>query len=190
VHVGGVRDVQECINFARSSGVRVAVTNAGAHSTHANEDNALLINLNRMRSVDVDAVRKTVRAEGGCVLGDVDHATAPYNIHVPAGTISHTGLVGLTLGGGIGWLTKKAGLTLDNVIEYELVLADGRFVKVNSSNEYADLMFGMRGAGFNFGVVTALTYQAVDVSAQIVTGPLFFPFSMAKQVLAAYSALN
>ncbi len=124
-------------------------------------DDGLVIDLSRMKGIRVDPVARTVRVEAGCVWGDVDHATHAFGMATPCGFISTTGVGGLTLGGGIGYLTRQYGLTIDNLVSVDIVLADGRFVTANAS-ENSDLFWAVRGGGGNFGVVTSFEFQSAS----------------------------
>ena len=132
----------------------------------------------------VDPLGCTVRVGPGCTQGDVDHATHVYGLAVPAGIVSTTGIAGLTLGGGTGYLTRKLGLTIDNLLEADVVLADGRIVTANKSQN-ADLYWGLRGGGGNFGVVTSFLFQAHSVST-VYAGPVFWDLENARTVMQKY----
>ena len=137
-----------------------------------------------MKGVRVDPARRTVRVEAGCTSGDVDHATHAFGLAVPFGIVSTTGVAGLTLGGGTGYLTRKYGLTIDNLLEADVVLADGSFVTA-SPTEHPDLFWALRGGGGNFGVVTSFLFQAHPVS-MVYAGPIFWDATHAKAVMRAY----
>jgi FAD/FMN-containing dehydrogenase len=130
-----------------------------------------MIDMSLMKGVRVDPSARTVHVGPGCTQGDVDHATHIYGLAVPAGIVSTTGIAGLTLGGGTGYLTRKHGLTSDNLLEADVVLADGRIVNANKS-ENADLYWGLRGGGGNFGIVTSFLFQAHPVN-MVYAGPIF-----------------
>jgi FAD/FMN-containing dehydrogenase len=147
-------------------------------------DDGLVVDLSRMRGVHVDPGTRTVRVEGGCTWGDVDHATHGFGLAVPSGIMSTTGVGGLTLGGGLGHLTRRHGFTVDNLLEADVVLPDGRFVTA-SDEEHPDLFWALRGGGGNFGVVTSFLFRAHPVS-EIVGGPTLWPAEQAAEVLRFY----
>jgi hypothetical protein len=143
-----------------------------------------VIDLSMMKSVRVDPASQTVRVDPGCTSADVDHATHAFGLAVPFGIVSSTGVAGLTLGGGTGYLTRKYGLTIDNLIEADVVLADGSFVTA-SENQHSDLFWALRGGGGNFGVVTSFLFEAHPVST-VYAGPIFWEATHAKEVMRAY----
>ena len=147
-------------------------------------DDGLMIDMSMMKGVHVDRAACTVRVGPGCTQGDVDHATHAYGLAVPAGIVSTTGIAGLTLGGGTGYLTRKLGLTADNLLEADVVLADGRIVTANKS-ENADLYWGLRGGGGNFGIVTSFLFQAHPVKI-VYAGPVFWDIENARTVMRKY----
>ena len=177
-----VADVISAVNFARERQMLVAIR-GGGHSGPGLGicDDGMVIDLSDMDSVRVDPARKTVTAEGGCVWREVDHATHAFGLATPSGFISSTGVGGLTLGGGIGYLSRTYGLTLDNLLSVDMVLADGNFVTASAS-ENADLFWAVRGGGGNFGVVTSFVFRLHDVST-VYGGPIFWPLDQAKEVL-------
>lgn len=142
----------------------------------------------RMRSVLVDPVPCTARAEGGATWRDFDHETQAFGLASTGGTDATTGIAGLTLGSGLGWLAGKYGLACDNLLSVDLVTADGRFLKV-SATENADLFWGVRGGGGNFGVVTFFAYRLHPVSS-VLAGPVLYPFAKAKEVLRFYAGFS
>ena len=158
------QDVVAAVNVAREHGLPPAVR-CGGHNVagKAMSDGGLTIDLSGLRDVTVDPERKLVHAGGGCRLGDVDAATAPYGLVVPAGIMSETGVAGLALGGGIGWFSRKHGLTCDNFVSLELVLASGEVIEVSAGS---DLFWALRGGGGNFGIVTRFTFRAYDRSEE------------------------
>lgn len=183
-----VADVISAVNFAREQHLPLAVR-GGAHNGPGlgTCDDGLVVDLARMKSVHVDPANKTIRAEGGCTWGDVDHAAHPFGLTVPSGFISTTGVGGLTLGGGIGYLTPQYGLTIDNLLGADMVLADGSFVTANAK-ENADLFWAVRGGGGNFGVVTSFLFQAHPVST-VYGGPIFWPLDQLHEVLPKWRDL-
>ena len=155
-----VADVIYSVNFARENNLLLAVRGGGHNGGGLGIcEEGLVIDLSGIKFIRVDTAEKTVRVGGGNVWGEVDHATHPYGLAVPAGIISTTGVGGLTLGGGVGHLSRKYGLTIDNLLEADMVLADGSFVTVNE-NQNTDLYWAIRGGGGNFGIVTSFKFQA------------------------------
>jgi len=178
-------DVIAAVKAAREHRALVAVR-AGGHNGpgFGTCDDGVVIDLSAMRGVRVDPERRTVRADAGCTSGDVDHATHAFALAVPFGIVSSTGVAGLTLGGGTGYLTRKHGLTVDNLLEADVVLADGRFVTA-SEESHPELFWALRGGGGNFGVVTSFLFSAHPVST-VYAGPIFWEATHAKAVMQAY----
>ena len=180
-----VADVITAVNFAREQGVLLAIRGGGHNGPGLGScDDGLVIDLSMMKSVRVDQAAKTVRAEGGCTSGDVDHATHAFGLAVPFGIVSTTGIAGLTLGGGTGYLTRQHGLTIDNLLEADVVLADGRVVTASKS-QHPELFWAICGGGGNFGVVTSFLFQAHPVST-VFAGPIFWDAQHAKAIMRAY----
>src|SRR5919198_6028314 len=179
------QDVASAIAFARSHDLPLAVRGGGHNGGGLGSvDDGVVADLSLLREVTVDPAARTVRVGGGCTWAEVDAATHEHGLAVPCGIISTTGVGGLTLGGGLGHLTRRCGLTIDNLLRAELVLADGRQV-VASADENPDLFWAIRGGGGNFGVVTTFVFRAHPVST-IVGGPTFWPIEEAEDVLKAY----
>ena len=180
-----VADVMAAVEFGRESNLLTAIR-SGGHSAGGMGicDDGLVIDLSRMKNVHIDPKAKTVRVAAGCVWGDVDHATHPFGMATPSGFISTTGVSGLTLGGGIGYLTRKHGLTIDNLLSADLVLADGRYVTA-SAKENPDLFWAIRGGGGNFGVATSFLFRLHPVNV-VHAGPIFWPLEQAQEVMKAY----
>ncbi|RPJ24118.1 MAG: FAD-binding oxidoreductase, partial [Chloroflexi bacterium] len=176
-------DVIAAVNFARENKLPLAVRGGGHNGAGLGIcDDGLVIDLSEMRGVRVDPVRREVRVEGGAVWADVDHATHPFGLAVPTGFVSSTGVGGLTLGGGVGYLTRKYGLTIDNLLSVDMVLADGSFVTA-SARENADLFWAVRGGGGNFGVVTSFLFRGNPVGETVYGGPIFWPVEHADKVM-------
>jgi FAD/FMN-containing dehydrogenase len=175
-------DVMAAVRLAGRTGIPMAVRGGGHNAGGLGVvDDGLVIDLSQMRGVRVDPDRRTVRAEGGALLGDMDHATHPFGLAVPCGILSTTGVGGLTLGGGIGHLTRRHGLSVDNLLSADVVLADGRMV-VASETRHPDLFWALRGGGGNFGVVTSFEFRAQPVST-VVGGPTLWPMEMAADAM-------
>src|SRR5579864_2177400 len=183
-----VADVMACVNIARDSKLLVSIRGGGHNGGGLGVcDGGLVIDLSRMKGVRVDSAARTVRAEGGCVWGDVDHATHAFGMATPSGIISTTGVGGLTLGGGLGHLTRKCGLAIDNLLAVDMILADGRLVTA-SAEENPDLYWAVRGGGGNFGVVTSFLFRTHTVK-MVYAGPTFWPLDRAAEVLRMYHQL-
>jgi len=181
----GLSDVVAAVRFARSHELLVSVRGGGHNAPGvAVCEGGLMIDLAGMRGVHVDPARRTARAEGGATWADFDCETQAFGLATTGGAISHTGIGGLTLGGGLGWLAGKYGLVCDNLLSVDLVTADGT-VLVASATENADLFWGLRGGGGNFGVVTSFEYQLHPVGP-VLAGPVLFPLTKAREALTVY----
>jgi FAD/FMN-containing dehydrogenase len=182
----GVADVIAAVKVAREAGLQVAVR-GGGHSFpgHGVCEDGLVIDLSLMKGTRVDPYGLTARAQAGVLLGELDRETQQFGLAVPAGIVTHTGLAGLTLGGGIGWIMRKYGLTIDNLRSVDVVTADGEFVKA-SATENADLFWGVRGAGGNFGVVTEFEFNLNPLGPTVVAGPVFWLVEDSPEVLRFY----
>jgi FAD/FMN-containing dehydrogenase len=178
-------DVSKAVSFARAHGLPIAIR-GGAHNGAGlgSVDDGVVIDLSLMRDVEVDPDARTVRVGGGCTWGEVDAATNEHGLATPSGIISTTGVGGLTLGGGLGHLTRKCGLAIDNLLEAEVVLANGEQVRANA-DENPDLYWALRGGGGNFGVVTSFLFRLHDVGT-VIAGPTFWPVESGAEVLRAY----
>lgn len=185
VRCSDVADVISAVNYARGNNLLLAVRGGGHNGAGLGIcDGGLVIDLSRMRGIRVDPQNRTVQAQGGCTLGDIDHATHPFGLAISSGIASTTGIAGLTLGGGHGYLSRKYGLTVDNLLEADVVLADGSFVTANAK-ENKDLYWAIRGGGGNFGVVTSFLFKAHPVST-IYGGPMLWPLEKAAEVMKWY----
>lgn len=178
-------DVMAGVNFAREEGLVLAVR-GGAHNGPGlgTCDGGLVLDLSPMKGVRVDPATGAVRVAGGAVWGEVDHATHAFGLAVPSGFISTTGVGGLTLGGGVGYLTRRYGLTIDSLLEVDMVLADGRFVTA-SRREQPDLFWAVRGGGGNFGAVTSFLFQG-HPAGTVYGGPIFYPFERGPEVIRSW----
>jgi FAD/FMN-containing dehydrogenase len=186
VRCRGAADVMRAVNFARERGVLLAVR-AGGHNISGNAvcEGGLLLDLSLMRGVRVDPMRGTARVEPGATLGDFDREAQAFGLATPLGINSTTGVAGLTLGGGFGWLSRKFGLTVDNLVSADVVTADGRLVQA-SATENPDLFWALRGGGGNFGVVTSFEFRLHPVGPMVLSGLIVHPFSRARELLAGY----
>jgi FAD binding domain/Berberine and berberine like len=182
----GVSDVAAAISFGKRTGLPVAVR-SGGHSFPGSSvcDDGLVIDLSLMKEVQVDPDGRTARAQAGVLLGELDRETQRFGLAVPAGIVTHTGLAGLTLGGGIGWLMRKFGLTIDQLLSVDLMTADGELVRA-SEHENEDLFWGVRGAGSNFGIVTEFEFRLNPVGPQVVAGPIAWPMEQSPEVMRFY----
>lgn len=182
----GVADVIAAVRFARERALLLAVR-SGGHSFPGlcTCDGGILVDLAPMKGIRVDPLARIVRAQAGVLLGELDRETQVFGLAVPAGIVTHTGLAGLTLGGGIGWIMRRHGLTIDQLVSVDLVTAEGEFVKA-SERENADLFWGVRGGGGNFGIVTEFEFRAVPLGPQIMAGPVFWKMEDAPSVLRFY----
>jgi FAD/FMN-containing dehydrogenase len=180
-----VADVIDAINFGRGNELLIAIRGGGHNGGGLGScDDGLMIDLAPMKGVRVDPDKRTVRVGPGCTQGDVDHATHAFGLAVPAGIVSSTGISGLTLGGGHGYLTRQCGLTIDNLIEADVVLADGSFVTA-SATQNEDLFWALRGGGGNFGVVTSFLFRAHPVRT-VYAGPILWDFAHAREIMQWY----
>ncbi len=176
-------DVVHAIAFARTNSLPIAIR-GGGHSApgYGTCDGGLVIDLSPMKTVMVDPVARVARAGAGALLGDLDRATQAHGLAVPAGMVSDTGIAGLTLGGGMGWLSRQFGLTVDNLLAVEIVTADGDVLRA-SAEEHPDLFWAVRGGSGNFRVVTTFEYHLHPVGPEILGGILLYPIEQATSVL-------
>jgi len=180
-----VADVIQAVRYGKEQGLDIAVRGGGHNGGGLGSvDRGLMIDLSLMRGIRIDPLSKVGVVEGGCQLGDYDHAAQAFGLATPAGIISTTGVGGLTLGGGIGHLTRKYGLTIDNLLSVDVVLADGSFVTANGDSN-KELFWAVRGGGGNFGVVTSFTFRLHQVGT-VVAGPTFWPIEESQVVLKWY----
>jgi FAD/FMN-containing dehydrogenase len=185
----GIADVIACVRFARENELLLCIKGGGHNIAGlATADGALMLDMSLMRGVWVDPQRRIARAQAGCLLGDVDRETQLHGLAAVLGFVSLTGIAGLTLGGGFGYLTRRWGWTSDNVAGMDVVTADGRALRA-SDEENADLFWGLRGGGGNFGVVTGIDYLLYPVGPEVVGGVVAWPASEAPKVLELYRTL-
>jgi FAD/FMN-containing dehydrogenase len=181
----GVADVQRAVTFARMHSLRLSVRNGG-HSApgYGTNDGGLVIDMSAMKGIRVDPDARTVRAQGGVLWRELDHETQAFGLATTGGTVSNTGIVGLTLGGGLGWLMGKHGLAIDNLISADVVTADGQFRKA-SATDHPDLFWALRGGGGNFGVVTSIESRLHEIR-QVLGGLVLYPLNQARDMLRFY----
>jgi FAD/FMN-containing dehydrogenase len=184
------RDVAAAVGFARDHGLLLSIKGGGHNiAGTAIAEHALLLDMSRMREVTVDPIAKLAHVGPGCLLKDVDQATQQHGLATVLGFISEVGVAGLTLGGGLGYLTRRFGWTVDNLEEVEIVTADGE-VRIANRHENADLFWAIRGAGANFGVVTRFTFRLHEVGPTIYGGLVAWPFERADEILRAYRSIT
>ena len=179
----GTSDVIQAVDFARDNDLEISVKGGGHNSAGtAVCDDGLMIDLSLMRRVTVNRHKKTAWVDGGCLLGDVDSETQLYGLAVSAGIVSHTGVGGLALGGGFGWISRKHGLSVDNLISAEVVTAEGQ-LGAASEKENPDLFWGIRGGGGNFGIVTSFEFKCADIGREVYSGLIVKDFSDAREYM-------
>ena len=183
VRCAGAADVVQAVNFGRTQDLLIAVR-GGGHSLSGQSvcDGGLMIDLSPMRGVRVDPIARTARVESGALLGDLDRESQAFGLATPAGRVSHTGVAGLTLGGGFGRLTPRFGLSCDNLRAVDVITANGAYVRT-SAEENRDLLWGLQGGGGNFGVVTSFEYQLHPVAPMMYGGVLIYPLARARELL-------
>ena len=182
----GVADIRSALTYARRTGGPVAVR-GGGHSFpgHSTCDGGILLDLAPLKGIRVDPLRRTARAQAGVLLGELDRETQAFGLAMPSGIVTHTGLAGLTLGGGIGWLMRKYGLSIDNLLSVDLVTAEGELMTA-SEDVNADLFWGIRGGGGNFGIVTEFEFQLHPVGPIVYAGPVMWPMEQSPELLRFY----
>jgi FAD/FMN-containing dehydrogenase len=185
VRCAGVADVQQAVSFARQNLLRVSLR-GGGHSApgYGTNDGGVVLDMSLMKGIRVDPVARTVRAQGGVLWRELDHETQAFGLATTGGTVSNTGVVGLTLGGGLGWLMGKHGLAIDNLLSADVVTADGQFRTASPSSQ-RDLFWALRGGGGNFGAVTALEFKLHPVT-EVLGGLVLYPLDQARDVLRFY----
>ena len=182
----GTADVVAAVRFARKHDLEVAIRRGG-HNVAGTAvcDDGIVIDLSAMRAVRVDAVGRRAWVQGGALWGDVDHETQAHGLATTGGIVSHTGVAGLALGGGVGWLMRKHGLTVDNLLSVDVVTAEGELLRA-SEDEHPDLFWALRGGGGNFGVVTSFEFRLHCVGPAVPAGPIVWDASDVGQVLRFY----
>src|SRR5438552_10397836 len=183
VRCAGVSDVIAAVKLGRASGLPVAVR-SGGHSFPGLSvaDDALMIDLSPMKGVRIDPQQRTARVQAVVLLGELDKETQAFGLAAPSGIVTHTGVAGLTLGGGVGWIQRKHGLSIDKLRRVDVVTAEGEFLTA-SADENPELFWGMRGAGSNFGIVTEFEFELVPVGPTILAGPIFWKMEDSPEVL-------
>ena len=183
-------DVAAAVGFARDHGLLLSIKGGGHNlAGTALADRGLTLDMSRLRGIVVDPAARTATVQAGCLLGEVDRETQRHGLATPLGFISEVGVAGLTLGGGLGYLTRRFGWTVDNLLEVEVVTADGR-VRRASRDQEPELFWGIRGAGANLGVVTRFTYRLHPVGPSVYGGLIAWPFERAEEVMAAYRTIT
>ena len=186
VRCGQGSDVAPAIAFAREHNLEISIRGGGHHiGGHSVSDNGLVIDFSEMKNVRVDLGTRRAYVQPGATLRDFDQAVQVHGLATPVGINSTTGIAGLTLGGGFGWLTREYGMTIDNLVAADVVTADGKMLHA-SANENADLFWAIRGGGGNFGVATQFEFQLHPVGPNVFAGLIVFPFQQAKQILTRY----
>ena len=182
----GTRDVVAAVRFARDHDLEIAIR-GGGHNVAGTAvcDDGIVIDLSAMRGVRVDPKGRRAWVQGGALWGDVDHETQAHGLATTGGIVSHTGVAGLTLGGGVGWLMRKHGLTVDNLLALDVVTADGELLRA-SEDEHSDLFWALRGGGGNFGVVTSFEFRLHSVGPTVLAGPILWDARDAREVLRVY----
>ena len=182
----GAADAAAAVRYARDHDLEIAVR-GGGHNVAGTAvcDDGIVVDLSGMRAVWVDPGSRTARVQGGALWGDVDHETQAHGLATTGGIVGHTGVGGLTLGGGIGWLMRKHGLTIDNLLAAEVVTAEGSIVRA-SAYEHPDLFWALRGGGGNFGVVTSFQFALHPVGPDVIAGPVFWAAEDTAEVLRFY----
>ncbi|MDO6436647.1 FAD-binding oxidoreductase [Cyclobacterium sp. 1_MG-2023] len=182
-------DVVKAVNFARENDIEIAIRGGGHNGAGlALVDDGLVIDLSKMKGIAIDVAAKTAQIQSGCLLKEVDAATHEHGLALPSGIIGSTGIGGLTLGGGMGYLSRKGGLTIDNLLECKVVLASGELVTANKDS-HPDLFWALRGGGGNFGVVTSFKFKLLSIK-NVYAGPMFWPIEKAKEAMRFYDTLT
>ena len=183
---GGVADVKAAVGFARDTALPLAVRGGGhSYPGHSVCDGGIVIDLGPMKGIRVDPVSRTARVQAGVLWGELDRETQAFGLATTGGIVTHTGVAGLTLGGGIGWLNRKLGLTVDQLLSADLVTAAGDFVTAGAAQN-SDLFWGLRGGGRNFGIVTEFEFRLHPVGPIVLAGPIYWPMEDAPAVLRFY----
>jgi FAD/FMN-containing dehydrogenase len=185
-----VADVVTAVNFGRRNNILVSVR-GGGHNVAGNAvcDGGLVIDLSPLRTVTVDPEARTVRVAAGATIGEVDRATQPYGLATPTGNVSETGIAGLTLSGGLSWLRRKYGMNIDSLLGAEVVTADGRVLWA-SATDHADLFWGIRGGGGNFGIITSFEFRLYPVGPEVSFLSILYPYALARKVLTAWRSFT